>query len=70
MPISLRLVDHQRLNSTLRAHISRLVRKSLAFSKKVENHIGACGTSSITTMLLDSFILTCEALPVDVETIV
>ena len=31
----------ERLNGTLRARISRLVRKSLAFSKKVENHIGA-----------------------------
>lgn len=31
----------ERLNGTLRARISRLVRKSLAFSKKVENHMGA-----------------------------
>jgi insertion element IS1 protein InsB len=29
------------LNNTLRQRISRLVRKSLSFSKKIENHIGA-----------------------------
>jgi insertion element IS1 protein InsB len=31
----------ERLNNTLRQRISRLVRKSLSFSKKIENHIGA-----------------------------
>jgi IS1 family transposase/transposase-like protein len=31
----------ERLNNTLRQRISRLVRKSLSFSKNVENHIGA-----------------------------
>jgi insertion element IS1 protein InsB len=31
----------ERLNNTLRQRIARLVRKSLSFSKKVENHIGA-----------------------------
>jgi IS1 family transposase len=31
----------ERLNTTLRQRISRLVRKTLSFSKKVENHIGA-----------------------------
>ena len=31
----------ERLNNTLRQRISRLVRKSLSFSKKLENHIGA-----------------------------
>jgi IS1 family transposase len=31
----------ERLNNTLRQRISRLVRKTLSFSKKVENHIGA-----------------------------
>lgn len=31
----------ERLNCTLRQRISRLVRKTLSFSKKVENHIGA-----------------------------
>jgi insertion element IS1 protein InsB len=31
----------ERLNNTLRQRISRLVRQNLAFSKKVENHIGA-----------------------------
>ena len=31
----------ERLNNTFRQRISRLVRKSLAFSKKIENHIGA-----------------------------
>ena len=31
----------ERLNNTFRQRISRLVRKSLSFSKKIENHIGA-----------------------------
>ena len=31
----------ERVNNTLRQRISRLVRKTLSFSKKVENHIGA-----------------------------
>lgn len=31
----------ERFNNTLRQRISRLVRKSLSFSKNVENHIGA-----------------------------
>jgi insertion element IS1 protein InsB len=31
----------ERLNNTFRHRISRLVRKNLAFSKKLENHIGA-----------------------------
>ena len=31
----------ERLNNTLRQRISRLVRKTLSFSKKLENHIGA-----------------------------
>ena len=31
----------ERLNNTLRHRISRLVRNNLAFSKKIENHIGA-----------------------------
>lgn len=31
----------ERLNNTFRQRISRLVRKSLSFSKNVENHIGA-----------------------------
>jgi IS1 family transposase len=31
----------ERLNNTLRQRISRLVRKTLSFSKKRENHIGA-----------------------------
>lgn len=31
----------ERFNCTLRQRISRLVRKSLSFSKKLENHIGA-----------------------------
>lgn len=33
----------ERLNNTFRQRISRLVRKSLSFSKKLENHIGAIG---------------------------
>ncbi|MBO8087598.1 MAG: hypothetical protein J7D61_16305, partial [Marichromatium sp.] len=31
----------ERFNGTLRQRISRLVRKSLAFSKNQENHLGA-----------------------------
>jgi IS1 family transposase len=31
----------ERLNNTLRQRMSRLVRKTLSFSKKRENHIGA-----------------------------
>ena len=31
----------ERPNNTLRQRISRLVRKTLSFSKKLENHIGA-----------------------------
>ena len=31
----------ERLNNTLRQRIARLVRKTLSFSKKVANHIGA-----------------------------
>ncbi|MBF0539718.1 MAG: IS1 family transposase [Nitrospirae bacterium] len=31
----------ERFNCTMRQRISRLVRKSLSFSKKIENHIGA-----------------------------
>ena len=36
------LTNHiERFNCTLRQRVSRLVRKTLSFSKKVENHIGA-----------------------------
>lgn len=36
------LTSHiERLNNTLRQRISRLVRRSLSFSKKLENHVGA-----------------------------
>lgn len=31
----------ERFNNTLRQRCSRLVRKALSFSKKIENHIGA-----------------------------
>ena len=31
----------ERFNNTLRQRIARLVRESLSFSKKLENHIGA-----------------------------
>ena len=31
----------ERFNNTLRQRVSRLVRKTLSFSKKVENHVGA-----------------------------
>ena len=36
------LTNHiERFNCTLRQRVSRLVRKTLSFSKKIENHIGA-----------------------------
>lgn len=36
------LTSHiERFNNTLRQRVSRLVRKTLSFSKKIENHIGA-----------------------------
>jgi len=36
------LTNHiERFNNTLRQRVSRLVRKTLSFSKKIENHIGA-----------------------------
>lgn len=31
----------ERFNNTMRQRISRLVRKTLSFSKKLENHVGA-----------------------------
>ena len=34
----------ERLNNTMRQRVSRLVRKTLSFSKKLENHIGAIWT--------------------------
>ena len=34
----------ERLNNTLRQRVSRLVRKTLSYSKKLENHIGAIWT--------------------------
>ena len=34
----------ERFNNTMRQRISRLVRKTLSFSKKIENHIGAIWT--------------------------
>ena len=36
------LTNHiERFNNTMRQRISRLVRKTLSFSKKLENHVGA-----------------------------
>jgi IS1 family transposase len=36
------LTNHiERFNNTLRQRVSRLVRKTLSFSKKLDNHIGA-----------------------------
>lgn len=34
----------ERLNNTMRQRVSRLIRKTLSFSKKVENHVGAIWT--------------------------
>jgi insertion element IS1 protein InsB len=37
-----RTMNHlERFNNTLRQRVSRLVRETLAFSKKLANHIGA-----------------------------
>ncbi len=37
-----RLTNHiERFNNTLRQRLSRLVRSTLSFSKKLENHVGA-----------------------------
>ncbi|MEM6520165.1 MAG: IS1 family transposase, partial [Cyanobacteria bacterium P01_C01_bin.70] len=36
--------DIERLNNTMRQRVSRLVRKTLSFSKKLENHLGAIWT--------------------------
>jgi len=33
--------DIERFNNTLRQRVSRLLRKTLSFSKSLENHIGA-----------------------------
>ena len=42
IPKHARKTNHiERFNNTLRQRISRLVRSTLVFSKKVENHIGA-----------------------------
>jgi len=42
MTKKVRLTNHiERFNNTLRQRVSRLVRATLAFSKKLENHIGA-----------------------------
>ena len=49
----------ERFNNTLRQRISRLVRKTLSFSKSVTNHIGAIWNEST---LLQCFI-TSLALP-------
>ena len=39
------LTNHiERFNNTMRQRISRLVRQTLSFSKKLENHIGAIWT--------------------------
>jgi hypothetical protein len=34
-------ISQERLNNTLRQRLSRLVRETLSFSKKLANHIGA-----------------------------
>jgi insertion element IS1 protein InsB len=36
--------DIERFNNTLRQRVSRLARKTLSFSKKLENHVGAIWT--------------------------
>ena len=49
----------ERFNCTLGQRISRLVRKTLSFSKKLENHIGAIGVLCSPLQC----ILTCVGLP-------
>jgi insertion element IS1 protein InsB len=49
----------ERFNNTLRQHVSRLVRETCAFSKKVENHIGA-----IRYFICDYNLMRPPALPV------
>jgi insertion element IS1 protein InsB len=49
----------ERFNNTLRQRVSRLVRETLAFSKKVENHIGA-----IRYFICDYNLTRATALPV------
>jgi hypothetical protein len=39
----------ERFNCTLRQRVSRLVRATLSFSKKLSNHIGASSISFVTT---------------------
>jgi len=39
----------ERFNNTLRQRVSRLVRDTLSFSKKLANHIGPLNSSSATT---------------------
>ena len=41
----------ERFNNTLRQRVSPLVRKTLSFSKKIENHLGRSGILYITIML-------------------
>jgi insertion element IS1 protein InsB len=56
----------ERFNNTMRQRISRLVRKTLSFSKKLENHIGAIWNfiHHYNASLTNTYpILTHEALP-------
>jgi insertion element IS1 protein InsB len=42
LAINVRVSNHiERFNNTLRQRVSRLVRETLSFSKKLVNHIGA-----------------------------
>jgi hypothetical protein len=56
----------ERFNCTLRQRVSRLVRKSLSFSKSLDNHMGPFGILfTITTPVWpsNSFITTISGLP-------
>jgi insertion element IS1 protein InsB len=48
----------ERFNCTLRQRVSRLVRSTLSFSKKLANHIGA-----IKSFICDYNLTKCVALP-------
>ena len=51
----------ERFGNTMRRRVSRLVRDTLAFSKKLANHIGALNTSStISNSRLTLLIFLCD----------
>ena len=54
-----RMTNHvERFNCTLRQRVSRLVRATLSFAKKLSNHIGA-----LKYLMCDDNLTKCAALP-------